>query len=334
MKKFLKISAYSCLSLITILLIAIFIKLSFFGKIFNKHTAEEFLLPSLNKKNIRLTFLGTSCFIIDYKGKQFVNDPYFSNQDFPSIIKGKTPLEKLSNYLPDSLYKNISLISITHGHFDHCMDIGTFLQKNTAVIADSSVFYQLHQLIPDNTKKHQLHYQPNDKWIYSSDSTFRVFTILSHHGPHFGHTVLFNGSLHQPLASPPHYLWDWQLGSGNYSYLVDVMEKDSIVFRMAFLAGDIHDDEYKKIDSIYTEKRCDIFSLVFWKRKLNESQIEVGEKHTKADIILFNHWNNFFSRQEKPLEEIRTSKILEMLRDKKGQQTPCYIMLPFTSAAL
>lgn len=319
---------------VVLILLGVIAKLTFFGKHFDQNRAASYMLPSTQKTGVKLTFLGTSCFIIEYNGKQYVSDPFFSNQDFVSIIKGKTPLEKLNQFIPDSMFNRVSLISITHGHFDHCLDLPAFLNPNAEIIADSSVFYQMNSLIPNSVKRHELSYHPNDEWIYSKDSTFRVFTILSHHGPHFGHTVLFNDCLHDTLKEVPHYLWDWQLGSGNYSFLVDVLNRDSIVYRMAILSGNISDSEYAKINGIYKDKPCDLFTLVFWKRKLNEQQIYKGLKNTHAKVVLLNHWNNFFAKQNQPLEEIRSSKIEEVLDDFKNYQTPVYIMMPFTMVNL
>ena len=328
-----KISLFLVVAILLFISIII-LKLAFLGKKVNIEKCKSYLLTSQHKKNIKLTFLGTSCFIIEYKDKQFVSDAFFSNPNIPNVISGNMKHVALSTMISDSLFSNVSMTTVSHGHYDHCFDMQQILKPATTIVADSSVFKQMNLITKNNKKQYPLDFSPNTQWIYSYDSAFRVFPILSKHGPHFGKTVLFKGSYEKPLDELPNKLWQWKLGKGNYSYLVDVLDGDSIVFRMAFLYGDISESEYTKIKSIYSKQRCDVMTSVFWKKKQNEPQLKLAKEHTNADIILLNHWNNFFKSNDKPLQQLRSSKLEKELKEFQQEKMPVYIMLPFTSVDL
>lgn len=327
------------ISLLLVAFIVLFIsiislKLAFLGKNVNLEECKPYLLTSQHKKNIKLTFLGTSCFIIEHKGKQFMSDPFFSNPNIPSVIEGKMKHVALNSLINDSLFSNVVMSTISHGHYDHCFDIQQILKQATTILADSSVFNQMHLITKNYTHQFPLDFTPNSKWIYSTDSSFRVYPILSKHGPHFGKTVLFKGKYEKPVDELPDKLWEWKLGKGNYSYLVDVLDNDSIVFRMALLYGDISDGEYAKIKSIYSEQKCDIVTCVFWKKKQNEPQIKIAMENTGASVVLLNHWNNFFKGHDKPLQQLRSSKLEKELKEFREENIPAFIMLPYSTVDL
>lgn len=335
-------SQFTMLRKISLLLVAfivlfisiIVLKLAFLGKNVNIEECKPYLLTSQHNKNIKLSFLGTSCFVIEYKGRQFMSDPFFSNPNIPSVIKGDMKHVALNSLMNDSLFSNVSMTTISHGHYDHCFDIQQILKPATTIVADSSIFNQMNFLTKNRLHSFPLDFTPHTKWIYSYDSSFRVFPVLSKHGPHFGKTVLFNGSYEKPIDELPNKLWEWKLGKGNYSYLVDVLDNDSIVFRMALLYGDISESEYAKIKSIYSEQKCDIVTCVFWKKKQNEPQLKIAIENTGASMVLLNHWNNFFKGHDKPLQQLRSSKLEKELKEFREENIPAFIMLPYSTVDL
>lgn len=334
MVKWLKRIISYLIIIVLAIFIFIFIKMTFIGKNVHIPSFQSYILTSTNKKNVQLSFLGTSCFVINYHGKQFMSDPFFSNPSIPSTILGNMKLQPINKYINDSIYNNVEMVSVSHGHYDHCLDIGQVLQSFTKVIADSSVMYQMHPVLKDDTNLAALDFVPYTNWIYSADSTFRVFPILSTHGPHIGNIVFFSGCYEKPQNQFPKNLFDWKLGKGNYSFLVDVMNNDSIVFRMALLYGNINNIEQAKIKAIYAQQKCDVLSCVFWKKTQNEPQLKQAIAITNAEQIVLNHWNNFFRSNDKSLQYFRSSQILEELKILNDKQIPAKIMLPFTSVDL
>lgn len=334
MIKWTKRVLYLLITGVLIILIFIYLKITFIGKAINEPILEPYFLKSTNEKNIQLTFLGTSCFIVGYQGKEFVSDPFFSNPSVPSTFTGNMQLLPINKFIKDSLCRNVEMMTVSHGHYDHCLDFEQFLKPTTTFVADTSVVWQLFPLLKNNKNIVSLNFIPHTKWIYSVDSTFRVFPILSKHGPHIANIVFFNGKYTTPQKQLPTNLLDWKLGSGNYSFLLDVMNRDSIVFRMAFLYGNIEQNEIEKIKAIYAQQKCDIQTSVFWKKTQNESQLKVAKDITHADIILLNHWNNFFRSNDKSLQSFKSSEIDKELEILNKENIPARIMLPYTTVNL
>lgn len=70
---------------------------------------------------IKITWLGTACYVLDLDGTKLMFDPFF----FRQTNEKATPVLKTKR----EDVKNISAIFITHGHFDHCTDAGWFAEN-------------------------------------------------------------------------------------------------------------------------------------------------------------------------------------------------------------
>jgi L-ascorbate metabolism protein UlaG (beta-lactamase superfamily) len=69
--------------------------------------------------SIKLTWFGTACFLIEYRGTRLLFDPFFLRNEraFPLLSTKKDELGDVDG------------IFITHGHFDHMADAGYFLEN-------------------------------------------------------------------------------------------------------------------------------------------------------------------------------------------------------------
>lgn len=76
------------------------------------------------KDPIHLTWLGAAGFHLKYVGKELLLDPFLSRPDGASPI----PRTDVDNF------RQISLILVTHGHFDHAMDVGELAKKTGAMV--------------------------------------------------------------------------------------------------------------------------------------------------------------------------------------------------------
>ncbi len=308
------------------------IKIKTLGSPITNYDFGTYLAPSNydTTKDVQLTFLGTSGFVINYKGKKIITDPYFSNPDvFKNFVK-KLQFPKLSdNILPRSVYENANTIVISHGHYDHCLNIENFLTKGvpTKIIAEQHITNEI------NSVKNNFDVQfENDmqSYHYSADSTFRIFPLNSPHSPHFAGITLFTGLYKEPLAHLPERFWKWKL-HGNYSYLIDIMEKDSIVYRCLFLSGNIADASVEKVKELCKNKNVDIALQIFWKEKACMPGLNKVYAAGKPKKIILHHWNNFFKPYDKNIEVMRDTHLDKVLKrlNKEGKSTQ--IMLPFSS---
>jgi hypothetical protein len=194
-----------------------------------------------NTHGIKIGFYGTSCLTFNYKGSTYLNDPFFSNPSYFEIITGnyKDRSSVINPYL-DKM-DSISLVTITHGHYDHCLDFPYFMKKytqNAKIVSNNSALMSLNAYT-ENQKGWEEYSIEKHKanWIYSADKVFRVYPIKSDHQAHIGkHIKLLTGQNETAFTETPGPFWQWKEGN-TYSFIVDVMNEDKIVERFLIISG-------------------------------------------------------------------------------------------------
>lgn len=332
--------------IITVLIFALLIsfapiKLMSLGKKIESEELLQFILKKDDKdlKNVKIGFYGTSCITITYKGSTYLNDPFFSNPNYFQILTGK--YKDKTQFIQPTLDKldSISLVSITHGHYDHCLDLPYFNSKyehDAKFVASSSTLRALSPWIKDQQNWRQYHIEriAQKGWIYSQDKNFRIHPVLSNHQAHLGKNIkFFSGSNEITLLTAPGPVWQWLEGN-TYSYLVDVLDNDSIVSRFLIVSGEIPNESLDKISELQAERKIDIMFTPYWHKEKSDNAFISSYHQLKPNKVIFHHWNNFFKSPEEPLQIIRTSDIEEEVRLKRSQGYPVSIMLPFTEIVI
>jgi L-ascorbate metabolism protein UlaG (beta-lactamase superfamily) len=87
--------------------------------------------------NINLTWLGAAGFHLRYAGKELLLDPFLSRHEAAGPITAFRVED----------FENVSLILVSHGHFDHAGDVAELAQKTAAKIcAPENTCFNLKQL--------------------------------------------------------------------------------------------------------------------------------------------------------------------------------------------
>jgi L-ascorbate metabolism protein UlaG (beta-lactamase superfamily) len=94
---------------------------------------------------VRVTYLGTNGYQFEFKGHALLVDPYFSRVDLLSIAVGspiRPDMLRVTQAMRH-LSPNVDAILITHGHFDHLLDVPIVMSKTHARLIASAASVDL-----------------------------------------------------------------------------------------------------------------------------------------------------------------------------------------------
>jgi L-ascorbate metabolism protein UlaG (beta-lactamase superfamily) len=94
-----------------------------------------------SRDGMRVTYLGTNGYQLEFRGHAVLVDPYFSRVDFLSVALGLR-IQPNASRINDGLRHlapKADAILVTHGHFDHLLDVPAVMAKTRArLIASAS----------------------------------------------------------------------------------------------------------------------------------------------------------------------------------------------------
>jgi L-ascorbate metabolism protein UlaG (beta-lactamase superfamily) len=96
---------------------------------------------SAPRNGVRVTYLGTNGYQFQFKGHTLLVDPYFSRVDLLSLALGSRIQPNISRISDGMRHvaSKVDAILVTHGHFDHLLDVPIIMSRTQArLIASAS----------------------------------------------------------------------------------------------------------------------------------------------------------------------------------------------------
>ncbi|MCO5249130.1 MAG: MBL fold metallo-hydrolase [Chitinophagales bacterium] len=336
MKRIVKITSI----LIAIIFIAIGVKIATLGEKIDFSLLSKFVYHDdlKNEKSVNLKYFGTSCFAFTYNGETYLTDPFYSNPNIGQLLTGKYDdrsdlIEKFLGELDD-----VSLLSISHGHYDHCLDFSSFVTKyddSLKIVTSQSTLNELNPEIKKHPtwQKVPINDNKNEHWIYSKKKNFRIFPVEGFHQPHFANFVLASGTYNQPLGKMPAQVWQWEEGGTN-SFVLDIMNRDEIYVRYFIFSGGLKEQGKAKLIELAKEHPVDILFAAYFDERHTDHPLDELFQLLQPKEIIMHHWNDFFSSPYKEVRKLRNSKIEKVLIEKSEKKYPVSVMMPFTEINL
>ena len=164
---------------------------------------------------VRITYLGTNGYLFQSSGHSLLLDPYFSRVGLERVAFN-LPIQSDKGRIDENITKgDVDAILVTHGHFDHLLDVPTVMERTGARLVGSRTAVELVERAGVSPAKCEAVVPGTNRVI----GPWRISVLMASHDrvPMVG--VPFNGPLKG--SAHPSRPNDWVCGEP-LSYLIAV----------------------------------------------------------------------------------------------------------------
>lgn len=272
---------------------------------------------------LRLVYLGSGGWIMEYGGEMVLTAPLFSNPSF--LRTGLAPIEADTTEIDLQLsrydLRAARVILSGHAHYDHLMDVPRTATRHAtrARIAGSRTAANMLgswagvagrvDVVNDAAGDQER----SGTWLPYGPRV-RVMPLVSHHAPHFDGYTLYQGTVDRPRETPPRLASEWVEGR-TYAYLVDFLDDaGDIAFRIYYQDAVAAPPRGFAPDELIADRPVDVAIFVPATFDQVDWHPEAFIENLQPARVLLGHWEDFFVPVSAPTKAI-------MLTDMKHFET-------------
>jgi hypothetical protein len=267
---------------------------------------------------LRVVYLGTGGWILEYKGETVLPAPLFSNPGFvhTGLLPIRADTAEIDRYMSRYDVSDALAILVGHAHYDHLMDVprvAAVHAPRARVVGSRTVANTLGTWsglvdridVVDDSAGDQ---RTEGRWLRYGQHV-RVMALRSRHAPHFAGYTLYRGSRDAPLSGEPAWATDW-LDGETYAFLIDFTDDDgNVAFRVYYQDAVAPPPAALAPVALIAERPVDVAILVPATFDQVDWHPEALVENLAPRWVLLGHWEDFFVPVDAPTRSIRLTDL-------------------------
>jgi L-ascorbate metabolism protein UlaG (beta-lactamase superfamily) len=229
------------------------------------------------RNGLRVTYLGTNGYQFEFKGHALLVDPYFSRVNFWSVALGariRADIARINDGMRH-LAPKADAILVTHGHFDHLLDVPIVMSKTRARLIASASSVNLVRWLPDAGASKRV-FDAVKAGDVRRIGPWKIRVLAASHDRLFG-KVPFD----KPRApGPPQRPADWLCG-------------EPLAFLVEINGQRVYIDSGGTLEQLPPNERVDL-AILGMALPDSRARLSAALQHLQPRYILPSHQDNFF----------------------------------------
>lgn len=256
-----------------------------------RETYQQLQIPkTVHKGGVEAVWMGTAGFYVSDNTTSVLIDPFVSRYGLIHVGLGRDiqpDADAIREWMTTLKPNNVSLVIVSHSHYDHSMDAPIFAALTGGVLVGSKSTLNVAKGV--GLPEQQMFAVPVGKPITAG--AFKITFFESTHGKALFGRIPYPGTVDEPLV-PPAPASAYKLGAA-YSILV---EHPKGTF--------LHHASAGWVPGMFKGVKADLVMLGIAGREDSKEYIENVVRAVGAKRLLITHFDDFFVPLNKPIEPI------------------------------